>query len=113
MKKAILFLLPAIILASLIFAQNTGNKPAQSNKKKYSYAILYYLDKWEIAGNPIEIIVEGSLISSELSNKVRKTKNLDEALEFMGAEGWELESALIRKIMQGEEFIHYMRKELN
>ncbi|HMU45791.1 MAG TPA: hypothetical protein PKC72_05435 [Chitinophagaceae bacterium] len=102
------------IFASLAIAQNANSKSAQSVKKKYVYAMLYYQNEWDrIGGNPREKFVESNNVPQEVSQKVSKSKSVYEALDYLGAEGWELVSTVIRDINTGEEHIHYLKKELN
>lgn len=116
MKRNTIIITACIMFAfvSLAIAQNTIHKPAQPVKKKYVYAMLYYQNEWDrIGGNPRQKFVDGNNVPDDVSQKVSKSKSVAEALDYLGADGWELVSTVIRDINTGEEHIHYLKKELN
>lgn len=116
MKRNVIIITACImfVFVSLAIAQNTNQKPVQPVKKKYAYAMLYYQNEWDrIGGNPRQKFVDSNNVPEDISQKVSKSKSVYEALDYLGADGWELVTTVIREINTGEEHIHYLKKEIN
>lgn len=111
MKKKIIIislLLTAVAITTITLAQNTGNKTTQS-KKKFIYSRLYYNYLWDkIGDNKHEYFAQG--VSQEASKKIA-AMNLTEAMNFMGADGWELVSAYTDEISLGTQYAYIFKKE--
>jgi hypothetical protein len=112
MKKKIIIislLLTTIGITTIVLAQSTGNKTTQS-KKKFIYSRLYYNYLWDKAGtsNKHEYFAQG--VPQEISNKI-SAMNLTDAMNFMGADGWELVSAYTDEISLGTQYAYIFKKE--
>lgn len=113
MKKKV-FIISCIVIITAIttitLAQNTGNKPLQA-KKKFIYSRLYYNYLWDkIGDNKHEYFAKGVL--DDLSKKI-STMNLTDAMNLMGADGWELVSSYHEEINLGTQYAYIFKKEVN
>lgn len=114
-KKITIVSLVAAVSVTVMFtlAQTAGNRAPASGNKKFVYALLYFHDQWDIIGRPQNMWVNSAYISDELKAKVKNCKDTDDALNALGAEGWELVSVINERTSSGTEYDHYLRKAAN
>ncbi len=113
MKKVSLIFAAALILAAAVYAQTTAARTTESNRKNYAYAELYFDDLWDRAGgNPREMWVNSSHISNELKTAIKTKKYTDDALNLLGAAGWELVTVNVIDVSLGHQYQLYLKKEV-
>lgn len=74
---------------------------------KFTYAELLYQ---RLYGED-KFSVYGKSISETIKKSISQVKYRDEALEILGAEGWELSTTIIREISGGFEVFYYFKKK--
>lgn len=113
-KIAIVALAAAIsVTVMFAFAQTTGNKTPAPGNKKFVYALFYFHDEWDIIGRPQNMWVNSAYVSDALKAKVKNCKYTADALNALGAEGWELVSVINERTSSGTEYDHYLKKAVN
>ncbi|MFT3948418.1 MAG: DUF4177 domain-containing protein [Agriterribacter sp.] len=114
-RKIIIVAFVAAISLTVMFvlAQTAGNRTPAPGNKKFVYAVFYFSDEWNILIKSQSMWVNSDYISSELNAKVKNCKYTDDALNALGAEGWELVSVINERTAQGTEYYHYLKKAVN
>ncbi|RPD48853.1 hypothetical protein [Paracnuella aquatica] len=94
-------------------AQSSVSKATAQASKKYSYAVLYFHDQWDRIGNPKNMWVNSDHVNDALKAKIKNFKYTDDALNALGADGWQLISAFSTGTDPGTEYSYYLMKPAN
>lgn len=114
-KKITIIAFVAAISVTVMFAlaQTTGNKLPAPGNKKFVYAELCLHDEWDVLGRPQNMWVNSDHVSNALKTQVKNLKYTSDALDVLGAEGWELVSVINERTSTGTEYDHYLKKAVN
>lgn len=102
--------LVVLVIATSVIAQNTARKPDNTGTKKvfYSYVVEAF------SGKTSSFFASGNSISDKLGKDIKTAKYTQDALDYMGAEGWELVSVTSREFQTmldgGLEVVYYFKK---
>lgn len=112
MKKISLIFIAVLIIAVAVYAQTTTTRTETSSHKKYVYAELYLNDLWDRAGgNPREMWVNSSHVSDQMKQTIKTKKYTNDALDLLGADGWELITVNVIEVSLGSQYQLYLKKE--
>ena len=75
---------------------------------KFIYAELIYQRIYAES----KFFVNGKNVSESSKKSVAQAKYSDEALDILGADGWELTAAYKREINSGSEYFFYLKKKI-
>lgn len=76
---------------------------------KFAYAELLYQRMY----GEDKFTANGKNLSETIKKSITQVKYRDEALELLGADGWELASTVIREINSGFEIFYYFKKKMD
>lgn len=96
-----------------VTAKDSANQIAPENKlqtkTKFIYAELIYQRIYAES----KFFINGRNVSESLKKSVAQVKYTDEALDLLGADGWELTAAYKKDINSGSEYFYYLKKRID
>lgn len=96
-NKIILLFIITLIITTFALAQTNTNMGNSKNSKKFVYAYVY--EKYN--GTKSSFDGSGDAVSTATISKIVASKYSTQALDAMGAEGWELVSVTERNYQKG------------